>query len=268
MYERIKKLSEYFNKENKNSSLCIKSELFKKYDIFKRWLIENGAIFTKNIDFPYVYGPFNLIGCKSISHIQENESILLIPKKLMIITRELNSIDELIKDIKEELDIKYDIPTIYLTLYLYLENKNENSFFRPYLNLIFSNYNFLNDFTEENLKYFNNDENMINSIKNAIEDLNELFSIIKKNNNFSEINKDELFFCYSQVISRQFYIDDNTSALIPLADLLNHNNINVHYELYDSQNYVFKNSSDFTTDLDINIDIRPSFIIILKFFKL
>ena len=260
MYERIKKLSEYFNKENKNSSLCIKSELFKKYDIFKRWLIENGAIFTKNIDFPYVYGPFNLIGCKSISHIQENESILLIPKKLMIITRELNSIDELIKDIKEELDIKYDIPTIYLTLYLYLENKKENSFFRPYLNLIFSNYNFLNDFTEENLKYFNNDENMINSIKNAIEDLNELFSIIKKNKNFSEINKDELFFCYSQVISRQFYIDDNTSALIPLADLLNHNNINVHYELYDSQNYVFKNSSDFTTDLDNNIDIRPSFI--------
>ena len=260
MYERIKKLLEYFNKENKNSSLWINSDLFKKYGIFKKWLIENGAIFTKNIDFPYAYGPFNLIGCKSVSEIQENESILLIPKKLMIISRELNYMDELIKDIKEELDIKYDIPTIYLTLYLYLENKKENSFFRPYLDLIFSNYNFLNDFTEENLKYFNNDENMINSIKCAIEDLNELYNIIKQNKNFSEINKDELFFCYSQVISRQFYIDENTSALIPLADLLNHNNINVHYELYDSQNYVFKNSSDFTTDLDNNIDIRPSFI--------
>ena len=260
MNERIKKISEYLYKENKNPSLCIDSELFKKYDIFKKWLIENGAIFIKNIDFPYAYGPFNLIGCKSVSEIQENESILLIPKKLMIITSELNSIDELIKDIKEDLNITYDIPTIYLTLYLYLENKNENSFFRPYLNLIFSNYNFLNDFTEENLKYFNNDESMIKSIKNAFEYLNELYNIIKQNKNFSEINKNDLFFCYSQVISRQFYIDENTSALIPLADLLNHKNINVHYELYDSQNYVFKNSSDFTTDLDSNIDIRPSFI--------
>jgi len=260
MYERIRKISEYFNKENKNPSLYINTDLYKKYDIFKKWLKENGAIFTKNIDFPYVYGPFNLIGCKSVSEIQENESILLIPKKLMIISRELNSIEELIKDIKEELDIKYDIPTIYLTLYILLEYKNENSFFKPYLNLIFSNYNFFNDFTEENLKYFNNDEKMIRSIKSALEELNELYNIIKKNKSFPKINKEELFFCYSQVISRQFYIDENTSALIPLADLLNHCNINVHYELYDSQNYIFKNSSDFTTDIDNNIDIRPSFI--------
>ena len=260
MYERIRKISEYFNKENKNPSLYINTDLYKKYDIFKKWLKENGAIFTKNIDFPYVYGPFNLIGCKSVSEIQENESILLIPKKLMIISRELNSIKELIKDIKEELDIKYDIPTIYLTLYILLEYKNEDSFFKPYLNLIFSNYNFFNDFTEENLKYFNNDEKMIRSIKSALEELNELYNIIKKNKSFPKINKEELFFCYSQVISRQFYIDENTSALIPLADLLNHCNINVHYELYDSQNYIFKNSSDFTTDIDNNIDIRPSFI--------
>jgi hypothetical protein len=112
----------------------------------------------------------------------------------MIITRELNSIDELIKDIKEELDIKYDIPTIYLTLYLYLENKKENSFFRPYLNLIFSNYNFLNDFTEENLKYFNNDENMINSIKNAIEDLSELRDLLLNKANIAKDGSGELVY--------------------------------------------------------------------------
>ena len=52
----------------------------KKYNIFKNWLLSNGAIFSKNIDFPYTYGPFNLIGCKSISDIDEKESILLIPK--------------------------------------------------------------------------------------------------------------------------------------------------------------------------------------------
>jgi len=75
MFERIKKLSEYLNQEKSNPSSYISPELLKKYEIFKNWLIENGAIFTKNIDFPYVYGPFNLIGCKSISEIKENESI-------------------------------------------------------------------------------------------------------------------------------------------------------------------------------------------------
>ena len=87
MIETIKNLSLYFNKEKENPSKYINPDLLKKYSIFKNWLIENGSIFTKNIDFPYVYGPFNLIGCKSISEINENESILLIPKKLMIISK-------------------------------------------------------------------------------------------------------------------------------------------------------------------------------------
>ena len=53
MIEKIKSLSDYFNKENENPSSCINSDLFKKYSIYKNWLIENGAIFSKNIDFPY-----------------------------------------------------------------------------------------------------------------------------------------------------------------------------------------------------------------------
>ena len=69
MYNRIKKLSNFLNQEKINSSLYINSELLKKFETFKIWLIQNGAIFSKNIDFPYVFGPFNLIGCKSISEI-------------------------------------------------------------------------------------------------------------------------------------------------------------------------------------------------------
>ena len=260
MYNRIKKLSNFLNQEKINSSLYINSELLKKFETFKIWLIQNGAIFSKNIDFPYVFGPFNLIGCKSISEINENESILLIPKKLMILSKDLEYLDELIEDVVDELYESDDMPTIYLTLNLYLENKNKNSFFRPYLDLIFSNHNFLSDFTEENMKYFDDDEKMINSFRNIIDDLNELYDKIKESNFFNEITKEEFFFCYSQVISRQFYIDDNTSALIPLADLLNHNNINVHYEFYDSENYVFKYSNHFTITTDIDIDIKPTYI--------
>ena len=81
MIEKIKNISSYFNKENITPSSHININLLKKYSTFKSWLISNGALFTKNIDFPYTYGPFNLIGCKSVSDINESESILLIPKK-------------------------------------------------------------------------------------------------------------------------------------------------------------------------------------------
>ena len=260
MYERITKISKYLNEEEKDPSSHINPELLKKFCKFKKWLIENGAIFTKNIDFPYTYGPFHLIGCKCISEIKENESIFLIPKKLMIISKELDYLDEFIDSIEEELYENDDIPTICLTLNLYLENKNKNSFFRPYLDLIFSNYNFLNDFTQENLKYFGDDEKLIESIQNDIEGIEELYNTIKKTEKFKEITKDEFFFCYSQVISRQFYIHENCAALIPLADLLNHNNINIHYEIYDSQNFIFKYSSHFSLESDRIIDIRPTYI--------
>ena len=124
MIDRIKSLSDFFNKENENPSLNINPTLFQKYSLFKKWLISNGAIFTKNLDFPYTFGPFNLIGCKSLSDINENESILLIPKKLMIISKELLYLNEYIEDIEDDLYEDTDMSTLYLTLHLCLELDN------------------------------------------------------------------------------------------------------------------------------------------------
>ena len=260
MIDRIKSLSDFFNKENENPSLNINPTLFQKYSLFKKWLISNGAIFTKNLDFPYTFGPFNLIGCKSLSDINENESILLIPKKLMIISKELLYLNEYIEDIEEDLYEDTDMSTLYLTLHLCLELDNKNSFFRPYFDLILFNHNYLDDFTEENLNFFEEDDNIIISIKQTLDELDELYNVIKEGKYFKTITKKNFFFCYSQVVSRQFYIDKNCTALIPLADLLNHNNLMVHYELYDSENYVFKYTDSFTVSSDINKDIIPTYI--------
>ena len=260
MIDRIKSLSDFFNKENENPSLNINPTLFQKYSLFKKWLISNGAIFTKNLDFPYTFGPFNLIGCKSLSDINENESILLIPKKLMIISKELLYLNEYIEDIEDDLYEDTDMSTLYLTLHLCLELDNKNSFFRPYFDLILFNHNYLDDFTEENLNFFEEDDNIIMSIKQTLDELDELYNVIKEGKYFKTITKKNFFFCYSQVVSRQFYIDKNCTALIPLADLLNHNNLMVHYELYDSENYVFKYTDSFTVSSDINKDIIPTYI--------
>ena len=260
MIDRIKSLSDFFNKENENPSSNINPTLFQKYSLFKKWLISNGAIFTKNLDFPYTFGPFNLIGCKSLSDINENESILLIPKKLMIISKELIYLNEYIEDIEDDLYEDTDMSTLYLTLHLCLELDNKNSFFRPYFDLILFNHNYLDDFTEENLNFFEEDDNIIMSIKQTLDELDELYNVIKEGKYFKTITKKNFFFCYSQVVSRQFYIDKNCTALIPLADLLNHNNLMVHYELYDSENYVFKYTDSFTVSSDINKDIIPTYI--------
>ena len=260
MIETIKNLSSYFNQEKENPSLYINPDLQKKYSIFKDWLKKNGAIFTKNIDFPYVYGPFNLIGCKSISDINENESILLIPKKLMIISKELKYLDSYIEDFEEELYEDTDMATLYLTLHLCLELNNKNTFFRPYFDLILHNENFLDYFTEENMKYFDEDDRIIKSIKQTLNELDELYDTVKEGKYFKNVSKKEFLFCYSQVVSRQFYIDKNCTALIPLADLLNHNNLMVHYELYDSENYVFKYTDNFTVSSDVNKDVVPTSI--------
>ena len=260
MIDRIKSLSDFFNKENENPSLNINPTLFQKYSLFKKWLISNGAIFTKNLDFPYTFGPFNLIGCKSLSDINENESILLIPKKLMIISKELLYLNEYIEDIEDDLYEDTDMSTLYLTLHLCLELDNKNSFFRPYFDLILFNHNYLDDFTEENLNFFEEDDNIIISIKQTLDEIDELYNVIKEGKYFKTITRKNFFFCYSQVVSRQFYIDKNCTALIPLADLLNHNNLMVHYELYDSENYVFKYTDSFTVSSDINKDIIPTYI--------
>ena len=260
MIEKIKNISSYFNKENITPSSHININLLKKYSTFKSWLISNGAIFTKNIDFPYTYGPFNLIGCKSVSDINENESILLIPKKIMIISKELNYLDEYIEDIEDELYEDTDMSTLYLTLHLCLEINNDKSFFRPYFDLILSNKNFLENFTEDNMKFFEEDDTIIKSVKDTLNELDELYDTIKEGKYFKNITKKNFLFCYSQVVSRQFYIDKHCTALIPLADLLNHNNLMVHYELYDSENYVFKYTDNFTVSSDLNKDIVPTYI--------
>ena len=169
MYERIQKICDYLKKENTNSELYINKEIVEKFKIYKNWLIENGAIFDKNIDFPITYGPFHKIGCKSISNLNENEAILLIPKSLIINSEDLHFLDKHLENILDDLSDE-EIPTIYLTLYLFLEKQEPESFFKPFIDIIFlneqnDNFKIYNKWNEKNLDELN-DEIAINSFKN------------------------------------------------------------------------------------------------------
>ena len=259
MYQRIKTISSIFNKEDDNPSDYLSKETIEKYKIFKKWLIDNGAIFQKNIDFPYTYGPFHIVGCKCISDIKDDEGILLVPKNLMIIGKDLTYLYKLIQEVKDELNDKEDFSTLFLTLNLYLEKNNKDSFFKPYIDLIFTNMDYFATWNNETFSKLHNIYTA-QSIKNLIDSIDLIYNILIKCKAFSKMTREEYSFCYFQVISRQFYLDKKNSALIPLADLLNHNSVTIHYEIYDSENMVFKYSDHFTVDEDIKIDIKPTYL--------
>jgi hypothetical protein len=98
------------------------------------------------------------------------------------------------------------------------------------------------------------------SIKNLLTEIDQMHQLLIKCKAFSKMTKQEYSFCYFQVISRQFYLDEKNSALVPLADLLNHSSVSIHYEIYDGENMVFKYSDHFTVEEDIKIDIRPTYL--------
>ena len=120
MYEKIQKICEYLRKENKKSENYITREIKEKYFIYKNWLIENGAIFDKNIDFPITYGPFHKIGIKSKLDLNENEAFILISRSIIIFSEDLHYLDQYLKNIIDDIS-EEEISTIYLTLNLYLE---------------------------------------------------------------------------------------------------------------------------------------------------
>ena len=183
-------------------------------------MIENGAIFQKNIDFPFTYGPFHIVGCKCVSDIKDDEGILLVPKNLMIIGKDLTYLNKLIQEVKDELSEKEDMSTLFLTLNLFLEKNNKNSFFKPYIDLIFTNRDYFATWNDKNYSELHN-LYTAQSIKNLLESIDSIYETLIKCPSFSKMTKEEYSYCYFQVISRQFYLDKNNfTDLHIFSDLL------------------------------------------------
>ena len=262
MYERIQKICEYLKKENTNSEQYINKEIFEKFKIYKNWLIGNGAIFDKNIDFPITYGPFHKIGCKSISNINENEAILLIPKSLIINSEDLHFLDKYLENILDDFSDE-EIPTIYLTLYLLLEKQNPQSFFKPFIDIIFlheknDNFKIYNKWNEKNLDELN-DEIAINSFENMLNNTDDIFNLIRQCDKFSKMNKNEFLDCYYQIISKKIDLNDknNNSIVVPLIDLfVLDSSIKLRYEIYDSENMIFKYNSLFNVQNNDKVNLQ------------
>ena len=229
---------------NKNNE--IKKEEIEKYEKFKKWLDENGAIYPK-LSFPVKFS--NIIGCKATEDIKKNSCMFYIPYKLLIDASNVK-INYLPTSLKNN-------NTIKLVLYLLEEyEKKENSFYKPYIDIIllndYSNYTPFwggNDFSDLNDEMV--EENINYYINEIIDYYQEIFDKKKKKYDFILF---KLFYVF--VFSRQFNIGDDKMFLIPLADLLNHSPYSdIKYEFLDSKNLVMKYTSDFNDNNNLSKDI-------------
>lgn len=227
----LNKINGILNKENSEVTKILSTD--KKYIALKNWLDENKAEYKNTLQFPVAYGPFNIVGCKSAKQITENEALFFIPRSLMILSSDYEDILPICVQDEEE-----NKSTLILTLFLLEEEQKENSFFKPYIDL-FPEQDYIIFWDEKYLKEMDN-EKIILSAHFLYYEIYEIYSKLIKIEKYRSITPQKFatFFCH--VLSRQFYIDDATSALIPCADLLNHDTVKIKYEIYDSENYVFK----------------------------
>ena len=242
MLKKIQKICDCLKKESDKKAYYFNEDIKKKFKAFKNWLIENGAIFDNIIDFPVRYGYFSKIGCKSKEIINENESFLLIPKDLIIFSKDLYYLDKYIYKIKDDISDK-DLPSIYLTLNLYLEKKDKSSFYKPYIDIIFlEEEKFYDKLTKENIELLD-DDITIKSIEKMLDKINDIYELIIQCDKFGEMKKEEFMECYFKTIVKKIEFN-NYCAMIPLLDLFyNDNSINLKYEIYDSENMIFKYTS-------------------------
>ena len=224
MFEKIQKICNYLKKEPKNKEDYFNEEIITKFQIFKGWLLENGAIFDKTLDFPIKFNNSSIIGCKSKENINENESFLLIPKNLIIISKDLDYLGKYIIKIKEELSEK-DLSLLYLILFLHLEKKKKDSFYKPYIDIIFIEKELMyKELTKDKLNELN-DDIVIKSIEKIFDKIDEIYKLLKQCEKFSDIKEGEFKEYYFRIVSRRIKIN-NESALVPLLDLF-YNEINL-----------------------------------------
>ena len=187
------------------------------------WLISHGAQFPQLqiLDISDEHR-----GVYATSTISKNKYIVKIPMCCIITTETVihSDIGKKLTDLIDNTSVTFSEHN-YLALYLLQERNNENSFWKPYLNMLPKRY--------ENFPYFFNNDSK-DKLEHTITwdmllvrefSLNLQFSLLQTT--FTELNMTLADYVWARiaVISRVFGIMVNgrkTEALVPLADMLNH----------------------------------------------
>jgi len=194
-----------------------------KFKIFEKWLIDNGTTYPK-LELRD-YGN-EVRGCHSKEQIYDDEIIIRVPLNCLI-TVEMGRETAIGKAIIAS-NIDLDAPKhIFLMLYMLVDMKNTNSFFKPYYDILPQKLDNMPIFwTQEELKYLEGSylREQIDERNSAIEaDYKAICKICPEFVDFATLH--EFKWARMCVCSRNFGLVINgtqTAALVPYADMLNH----------------------------------------------
>ena len=194
-----------------------------KFDIFQKWLIDNGSTFPK-LELQD-YGN-EVRGCHAKEEINNGDTIVDIPLKCLI-TVEMGKRTEIGKAILAS-NIELDAPKhIFLMLFILVDRKLPDSFFKPYYDILPESLRNMPIFWNEDEMKLLQGSFLVQQIKERSEAIdNDYHSICAIIPNFQDLcTLKEFRWARMAVCSRNFGISVNglrTAAMVPYADMLNH----------------------------------------------
>jgi hypothetical protein len=167
--------------------------------------------------------------------------VLNIPTSIIITPHRISNApgyDRIVELLKLEKSISFDLDHILLTIFLVLENQDPESFWAPYLKLLPEEIVVPTETDSYGQLWFDA-SNVVNNtlvrqraVDYQFDKLTGFFAqhpqLLPK---FRHFNKPLYEWAYNVVISRSFRLDfgvhKDTLCLVPFADLMNHNHVNV-----------------------------------------
>ncbi|CAB3976636.1 histone-lysine N-methyltransferase setd3 [Paramuricea clavata] len=224
LLDKIQKIQVQTEKDEKQK----RSDFLPK---FSEWLKENGAD-SENVE---VYSSSDYdCGVRAVTTFQAGEKIFNIPRKLILTSEHSSS--TFLGSIIETDKLLRVMPNVVLALKLLNESHEEDSFWKPYIDILPRKFSTPLFFTQEELsalqgsQVLNNVLNLYRSIARQYAYLHQIFKKIPTNNKLNFMKS----FTYSQyrwavsiVMTRQNQIPCSSGnglhlALIPFLDMCNH----------------------------------------------
>ena len=211
--------------------------LDEKYQLLKKWILDNNGFINEKLDFTYINNENRYI--VSNNDINPEELLFSIPDKLCINNKLINDIPNINNINIDNLDIN----SIMILILKYHFSLGENSFYYPYLNLLPSyedyNYHPLYKYNDELGKKWRTISNkIVDMIESQIRIIDKIFD------NFTKlginITYQEVKYYYMIIITRQW----TNVGLVPFADLLQHSNSsNLLLNTNNNSHYIKNNNN-------------------------
>jgi len=195
-----------------------------KYNIFLKWLKDNGA---KGESLYFKEYSDTMRGVVSAENISSQSLVMKIPIKLLIHSNLPRISSDTVKKLIEYETVFFSKKHVYLSIYIAETINSPGHFFQPYYKILPKNLNNIPLFwTSKELSILKG-SNVIKYIKDKINDINEEYnSIVRNVDSFKDIcSSDRYKYIRCLVASRNFTINIDGQpviSMVPWADMLNH----------------------------------------------